>query len=163
MDEKVETSRIRRRESPSMTPLTRELVKFSVGWLLLCGLSGILPGYSYNWPTVTLFTLMYLVFTGPLYLQSCLRLILPRRKAFAAVLLFYFLLFTCWGFWENSVLYPSTGSLLSPVSTGVVGALIAGGVISLKKVYLTFVVLPGGFVIKLLTRLTRLTGLTGKK
>ena len=154
-----ETLNVLKKDKLSSTRASTSLLmagfaKFCGGWLLCMSLPAILPEESYTIISIFIFSLMYLIIVGPVYLKSILKLVFSAGKAAMAVLLFYFLLFTCWGFWDNSGAGNTVEYLVLALSTGLGGALLAGFVMLSKKAGWILIVAPFALAAKLGRRLT---------
>lgn len=138
-------------ESTGRETLTLGLLKFCAGWLVFINLPAVLSEWSYTIMNIFMFSLMYLVLVLPVYLKAVLKLVFSPGKATVAVLLFYFLLFVCWGFLGNSYEKFTTDFLISSLYTGIGAVGLAGFVMISKKAGQVLIVAP--FI--LVTRLGR--------
>lgn len=139
--------------------LTLGLLKFFGGWLVFTSLAAVLPEWSYSILDIFVLSLAYLVLVLPVYLRAAMKLVFSPGKAAMAVLLFYFLLFVCWGLWNNNSAEPTVNYLVSSIYDGIGAAALAGSVMISKKVVQVLVVAP----FALAARLGRLLLSIGRK
>jgi len=141
-------------ESTGRETLTLGVLKFFAGCLVFSNLPAVLSEWSYTIVNIFMFSLIYLVLVLPVYLKAVLKLVFSPGKAAVAVLLFYFLLFVCWGFWGNSYEKFTTDYLISSLYTGIAGAGVAVFVMISKKAGQVLIVAPFVLVARLGRRVT---------